>query len=95
MEYGGTRLFLTPQPVFEETLSLPLHPGLTHAVFETGNLDAEYERAAAAGAEVLIEPTEIVASFGARRIAFFKSPGGLVFEMMQIHDPTREPADSR
>jgi hypothetical protein len=44
----------------------------------------------AAGATVLIEPTEIVASFGARRIAFFRSPGGLVFEMMQIHEPARD-----
>ena len=36
------------------------------------------------GTEVLILPVEISAGFGTRRIAFFRSPGGLVFEVMQI-----------
>lgn len=95
LEFGGTRLFLTPQPVFEEKLASPLQPGLTHAVFETEDFEAEFRKALAAGAEVLIEPTEIVASFGARRIAFFKSPGGLIFELMQIHVLPRALGDDR
>jgi hypothetical protein len=35
---------------------------------------------------VLIAPVEISAGLGSRRIAFFRSPGGLVFEVMQIRE---------
>jgi catechol 2,3-dioxygenase-like lactoylglutathione lyase family enzyme len=87
VEFGGTRLFLTPKPVFEDRLDSPPPVGLTHAVFEVENLDREVERLTVQGTRVLIPPTEISAAFGSRRIAFFQSPGGLVFEVMQI---TRE-----
>ncbi len=84
LEFGGTRLFLTRQPIFENKLSYQLPAGLTHAVFEVNDLDSEYERITALGTEVLIEPVEISAGFGSRRIAFFRSPNGFIFEMMQI-----------
>jgi catechol 2,3-dioxygenase-like lactoylglutathione lyase family enzyme len=84
LEFGGTRLFLTRQPIFETKLSFQLQPGLTHAVFEVNDLDSEYERITALGMEVLIEPVEISAGFGSRRIAFSRSPNGFIFEMMQI-----------
>lgn len=84
LEFGGTRLFLTPQTIFEDKLNHPLAPGLTHAVFEVDDLAKEYERITALGTQVLIEPVEISAGFGSRRIAFFRSPGGLIFEVMQI-----------
>ena len=42
------------------------------------------ERLNALGTEVLIPPVDITAGFGSRRIAFFRSPGGLIFEVMQI-----------
>ena len=48
------------------------------------DLDGEYERIKALGAEVLIEPLFASGGFGSRRLAFFRSPGGLVFEVMQI-----------
>ena len=38
--FGGTRLFLTPKPIFEDRLEAPPQNGLTHAVFEVGDLDA-------------------------------------------------------
>lgn len=82
--FGGTRFFLTPKTVFEEALSGPLQAGLTHAVFEVAELETVVERIKAAGTEMLLPPTEITAGFGTRRIAFFRSPGGLVFEVMQI-----------
>jgi hypothetical protein len=53
-------------------------------VFEVADLGPEVERLTALGTEVLLPPTEITAAFGSRRIAFFRSPGGLVFEVMQI-----------
>ncbi len=84
LEFGETRLFLTPQTIFEDKLNYPLTSGLTHAVFEVDDLDKEYKRLTALGTQVLIEPVEISAGFGSRRIAFFRSPGGLIFETMQI-----------
>ena len=84
VEFGGTRLLLTPTPVFQDRLAAPPPDGLTHAVFEVDDLDAEVRRLATLGTEVLILPVEISAGFGTRRIAFFRSPGGLVFEVMQI-----------
>jgi catechol 2,3-dioxygenase-like lactoylglutathione lyase family enzyme len=81
---GGVRLLLFPTVIFEERVAGGVPHGLTHAVFEVDDLDAEYARIAALGAEVLIEPTLISAGFGSRRIAFFRSPGGLVFEVMQV-----------
>jgi catechol 2,3-dioxygenase-like lactoylglutathione lyase family enzyme len=81
---GDTRIFLTPKPIFEDQLEvLPPH-GLTHAVFEVEALEPEVERLRSLGATMLIAPTEISAGFGTRRIAFFRSPGGLVFEVMEI-----------
>ena len=84
LEFGQTRLFLTPKPVFEDQLNHPLTSGLTHAVFEVDDQDEAYDHITQLGTEVLIEPVEISADFGSRRIAFFRSPNGLVFEVMQI-----------
>ena len=82
--FGGARLFLTSKPIFEDKLDQPPQDGLTHAVFEVDDLQPEIDRLAAVGTEVLIAPVDISAGFGKRRIAFFRSPGGLVFEMMEI-----------
>jgi catechol 2,3-dioxygenase-like lactoylglutathione lyase family enzyme len=82
--FGGTRIFLTPKTVFEDALPGGLNPGLTHAVFEVERLEPEVERIMALGTEMLLPPTEITAGFGTRRIAFFRSPGGFVFEVMEI-----------
>ncbi len=84
LAFGGTRIFLTPKTIFDDQLSEPLHHGLTHAVFEVARLEPEVERLTALGTEMLVPPTELTAGFGTRRIAFFRSPGGLVFEIMQV-----------
>jgi hypothetical protein len=84
VQFGDTRIFMTPKTIFEDRLLEPLQNGLTHAVFEVADLGPEVERLTALGTEVLLPPTEILAKFGRRRIAFFRSPGGLVFEVMQI-----------
>jgi catechol 2,3-dioxygenase-like lactoylglutathione lyase family enzyme len=86
LDFAGTRLFLTPTTVFDDRLPSPPPDGLTHAVFEVGDLDAELERLVAIGTEVLIPPIEISAALGSRRLAFCRSPGGLVFEIMQIRE---------
>ena len=65
--------------VFEDLVAGGVRPGLTHAVYEVDDLDAEYARIRALGAEVLIEPAEVTAAFGRRRLAFFRSPSGFIF----------------
>ncbi|MEP7358725.1 MAG: VOC family protein [Anaerolineales bacterium] len=81
---GGVRLLLFPNVIFEAQVPGGVAPGLTHAVFQVDDLDAEYARIKALGAQVLIEPQLVSAPFGTRRLAFFRSPGGMVFEVMQI-----------
>lgn len=84
LDFGGTRLFLTPRTVFEHALLEPLSDGLTHAVFEVEDVDATLRELVAQGTEILVSPMEIDAGLGSRRLAFCRSPGGVVFEVMQI-----------
>jgi len=86
LELGGTRILLTPSPVFESGLGYDLRPGLSHAVFEVEDHDAAIRDISAAGARPLTEPRSIEAGFGRRRVAFFQSPGGLVFEALKIDE---------
>lgn len=81
---GGVRMLFFDSVIFEDDVEEGVPPGLSHAVYEVDDLDAEYARICAFGAKVLIEPTSIGAGFGSRRIAFFRSPGGFVFEIMQV-----------
>lgn len=81
---GGVRMLLFNSVVFEDGLEEGVPPGLSHAVYEVDDLDTEYARICALGAKVLIGPTSVGAGFGSRRIAFFRSPGGFVFEIMQV-----------
>jgi catechol 2,3-dioxygenase-like lactoylglutathione lyase family enzyme len=85
---GGVRMLLFPRVIFEDQVEGGVRPGLTHAVYEVDDLDGDYERVKSLGAEVLVEPTFVSAGFGSRRIAFFRSPGGLVFELMQVVERT-------
>jgi catechol 2,3-dioxygenase-like lactoylglutathione lyase family enzyme len=84
LEFGGTRILLTPTPVFEAALGYELRSGLTHAVFEVDDHDAACGAALSAGARQLTEARVFEAGFGKRRVAFFQSPGGLVFEALKI-----------
>ena len=86
LDFAGTRLFITPVTVFDHRLASPAPLGLTHAVFEVADVDAELERLVAIGTEVLIPPIEVSAALGTRRLAFCRSPGGLVFEVLQIRE---------
>ena len=81
---AGVRLLLFPNVIFEDQVPGGVAPGLTHAVFEVDDLDAEYARIRGLGGQVLIEPQFAKAGFGSRRLAFFRTPGGMVFEVMQV-----------
>lgn len=84
VKLGGARLSLFPNVLFENQVEGHIPPGLTHIVFEVDNLDREFNRIRELGGEVLIEPMFTRGGFGTRRLAFFLSPGGLAFEVMQI-----------
>jgi catechol 2,3-dioxygenase-like lactoylglutathione lyase family enzyme len=84
MEVCDNRLFMSEETVFEDLVPHTLEPGITHAVFEVRDFEHEFRRLTAMGAEVLIQPVTVSAGFGSRRLAFFRSPNGLVFEVMQI-----------
>src|SRR6185436_6846297 len=73
---GGVRLLLFPNVIFEDQVPGGVAPGLTHAVFEVDDVQAEYERIKRLGGQVLIEPRFAQAGFGSRQIAFFRAPGG-------------------
>ena len=84
LEYGGTRIFLSPTTVFEDKVPHDLEPGITHAVFETDDIERECRRLRGLGTEALIDPVEVDAALGRRIISFWRSPNGLIFEVMQI-----------
>lgn len=87
LELGGHRMLVfSPKVVFEDQIPEDVRPGLTHAVYEVDDFDSEFEKIKALGAEVLIAPRNVDAGFGTRRIAFFRSPNGFVFEIMQVHE---------
>ena len=83
LRLGGERILLFQHPVYEEELAQPMHYGLTHAVFEVDNLDKVLDDYASHGVRPIWGPKEVSASFGRRRIAFFRSPSGFVFEAEQ------------
>jgi catechol 2,3-dioxygenase-like lactoylglutathione lyase family enzyme len=83
LRLGQERVLLFPHVIYESELSHPLHYGLTHAVFEVDDLNETLENYARQGVRPLWGPKEVSASFGRRRIAFFRSPSGFVFEAEQ------------
>ena len=89
LEFGGTRIFLSPTTVFEDKLPHDLKPGITHAVFETDDIQRECERLREIGTEMLIDAVEIDAALGRRIVSFWRSPNGMVFEVMQILEARR------
>ena len=87
LRLGHERILLFPHVVYESELPEPMHFGLTHAVFEVEDLDKVLEDYASRGISPVWGPKEVSASFGRRRIAFFRSPSGFVFEAEQPLKP--------
>jgi catechol 2,3-dioxygenase-like lactoylglutathione lyase family enzyme len=84
VDIGSTRLLLTPTPVYEQALGRPVSPGLAHAVFEVTDHTSACRAIEAAGARQLTAPRRLEAGFGTRDVAFFESPGGILFEALHI-----------
>ena len=68
----------------EKALAEPLAYGATHMSHSVDDLDAEIEAALGGGATLLHGPDEIEGGFGRRRVACFRSPGGMVFCLFRV-----------
>lgn len=80
---GEQRLLLFPQVIYEDKLKEPLHHGLTHVVFEVPDVAAVLRRYADKGIRPMWGPEDLSTPFGNRRIVFFRSPSGFIFETFQ------------
>jgi catechol 2,3-dioxygenase-like lactoylglutathione lyase family enzyme len=86
IQIGTTRVILFEKAPYEDLLGVELPLGFLHDVYEVDDFDAQIARLRAAGVRFIMEPREIAAAFGRRRIAFFETPDGLRTEVMQILD---------
>jgi catechol 2,3-dioxygenase-like lactoylglutathione lyase family enzyme len=84
LRFGDRYLHIAEEMVYESQLEAPLADGLCHVVFEVDDLEAARERALAAGATEVAPLTRVSAGFGTRDVAFFRSPGGILFELIRI-----------
>ena len=81
---GMQRLFLFPKVIYEDKLDEPLHYGLTHIVYEVDALDPLLDQLKQAGIEPFFGPEEVVTPFNRRRIVFYRTPSGFIFEAFEI-----------
>ena len=63
-------------------MELPYGP--THLVYLSDAFEEDVTRMLAAGATAIREPAEVSAGFGERKVAFFRSPSGWIFEVAKI-----------
>jgi catechol 2,3-dioxygenase-like lactoylglutathione lyase family enzyme len=84
LRWGDKYLHIADEMVYEARLDTPLPNGLCHVVFEVDDLEAARVRAVAAGAREIAPVARIRAGFGARDVAFLRSPGGTLFELVHI-----------
>lgn len=77
-------MHLGERMIYEDALGLNLPCGIVHLVYTTGDFASEVRVAEVAGALMLLDPAEITGGFGRRKIAFFRSPGGMIFEIIEI-----------
>lgn len=84
LRLGDTRIILFEKAPYEDRLGRTLPLGFLHDVYEVDDFDDQVARLRAAGVRFLMEPQEIEAAFGKRRIAFFETPDGMRTEVMEI-----------
>lgn len=80
---GPQRILLFPHVLYEDSLPEPLKYGLAHAVFEVDDVDEVVRRLGGRGVVPIWGPTELATAFGKRRMAFFRSPSGFIFETFE------------
>jgi catechol 2,3-dioxygenase-like lactoylglutathione lyase family enzyme len=87
LNMGDERILLFPEVIYQSSLPQAIPFGLTHAVFEVDDFEEVLRAYGSNGINPLWGPREVSASFGRRRIAFFKSPSGFIFEVEQPLQP--------
>lgn len=83
---GDKYLHIMPRMVYEHHLSEPLPDGLQHVVYEVDSLADYRDRALRAGAAETMPVKHVDAGFGTRDVGFFRSPGGIRFELIQVYE---------
>lgn len=80
---GNQRVLLFPETIYEDDLPEPLHYGLTHAVYEVEDVTSRLAEMATKGVTPFWGPIDAPTPFGKRRMAFFRSPSGFIFEIFE------------
>ena len=86
MRWGDKYVHLFEKAVYEHHLDAPPPHGLCHVVFEVDQLDELRKSALEAGAREVMPKTFVSAGFGTRDVVFLQSPGGLLFELIKVHE---------
>jgi catechol 2,3-dioxygenase-like lactoylglutathione lyase family enzyme len=80
---GEQRLLLFPRVIYQDALAEPMKGGLAHAVFEVQDVEDGIERYRKRGVSPMWGPETLSTPFGRRRIVFFRSPSGFIFETFE------------
>jgi catechol 2,3-dioxygenase-like lactoylglutathione lyase family enzyme len=86
LRFGDKYLHIAEEMVYESSLDRPLPDGLCHVVFEVEDLEGSRRAALDAGATEITPPARVEAGFGTREVAFLRSPGGILFELIRVTD---------
>ena len=84
IKMGDKYLHLAEKMVYETELGIELPYGPAHLVYISDDFESDLEKVEAAGATPIRDPAEVSAGFGDRKVAFFRSPSGWIFEVAQI-----------
>jgi hypothetical protein len=84
VKMGDRFLHLMEETVYEQELNEPLPLGPAHLVYVSDNWNEDVANAVSAGGRQLIEPVEIEAGFGRRKLTFIQAPGGWNFEIFDM-----------
>jgi hypothetical protein len=81
---GDKYMHLAEKMVYESLLDKALPCGITHLVYRSDSFDQDVRMALDAGSTLVGDIATISAGFGDRRVAFFRAPGGWIFEIIQV-----------
>lgn len=84
LRLGDSRLIIFDKAPYEDLIGRALPPGYLHDVYEVDDFDEHINRLRESAVQFIMEPQEIEADFGRRRIAFFENPDGMRTEVMQV-----------
>jgi catechol 2,3-dioxygenase-like lactoylglutathione lyase family enzyme len=80
---GEQRLLLFPRVIYQDVLTEPMKGGLAHVVFQVDDVENVIQRYQKRGVTPMWGPETLSTPFGRRRIVFFRSPSGFIFETFE------------